>query len=151
MKRFIFNLEPVRALREQAERQAQEALARELELQRERRAAVAVAADRVALARHLGTAAGSLSSGRDLQRRQAYLERTERDERSARAGLAEQERAVADGRGRLLAAARERESLERLKRRRRDEHARAALSAETELLSEVALAAHRRRPLERAA
>ena len=151
MKRFIFNLEPVRALREQAERQAQEALARELELQRERHAAVTDAADRVVLARRFGAATGSLCSGRDLQRRQAYLERTERDERTARAGLAEQERAVADGRGRLLAAARERETLERLKRRRRDEHTRAALSAETEQLSEVALAAHRRRPLERAA
>jgi flagellar FliJ protein len=150
MQRFIFTLEPVRALREQAERQAQEALARELLLQQARRAQLQEAARRTALARRRA-AAGSRTSGRDLQSQQAYLERTERDEASARDVLARQEQVVADERGRLLAAAQEREAMERLKRRRRAEHARDALRIETDMLGEVGLQSHRRASMGRAA
>lgn len=150
MQRFTFNLESVRALREQTERQAQEALARELELQQARRAQLQDAARRTALARRRqGT--GTRTSGRDLQSQQAYLERAERDEASARDVLAHQEQVVADERGRLLVAAQEREAMERLKRRRRAEHNRDALRVETNMLGEVGLQSHRRRSLGRAA
>ena len=51
---FTFRLEPIRALREQAERQAQEALARELRRQRDRETELDAATRRVDDARGTG-------------------------------------------------------------------------------------------------
>ena len=143
---FTFNLEPVRALREQAEKQAQEALAQELARQVSRKTALADAARRAAAARRARTpSSGSALTGHDLHAREAFVARTEREHEVAERDLAAQERQVADSRGRLAEAGREREVLERLKRRRAGEHARAVARRDEQSLAEIALTAHIRR------
>jgi flagellar protein FliJ len=144
---FSFNLEPVRALREQAEKQAQEALARELALEVSRKTALTDAARRAAAARRARTpASGSTVTGHDLRAREAFVARTEIEQAAARRELDAQEQQVADTRGRLVEAGRQREVLERLKRRRATEHARELARFEEQSLAEIALTAHIRRP-----
>jgi flagellar protein FliJ len=94
---------------------------------------------------------GQLVDGTDLVARQAYIERTERERAGARAELAQQDGQVALGRKRLEVAARDREVMERLKERRRVEHAREVARSEEATLSEIAIIAHQRRDNELAA
>jgi flagellar FliJ protein len=136
---FTFRLEPIRALREQAERQAQEALARELRRQRSRETELDAASRRVDDARDTG---GKDVTGHDLRAFQAYMERVERERDAAANGVAAQALEVDAGRSRLARAALEHETLVRLKARRRSEHNRAVARAETAALDEVAIARH---------
>ena len=150
-KSFTFKLEPVRALREQVEKQAQEALAHELELERRHQADVAEAAQRVELARAAGVPdEGTAVTGRDLLAHQAYVERVEREKAVAEEGLAVQERQVDAGRSRLVEASREHEVLVRLKQRRRIEHDQELARAQGAALDEIAITRHLRRSLEAA-
>ena len=132
-------------MREQAEKQAQEALAHELAVQNDCRTALTQVGERLRLAHEAGVAkAGVTATGAQLFARQAYVERIERERQTAAHGLAWQENQVAAGRERLKRAAAEHEVMERLKQRRHAEHRRASDRAEESLLSEVALVRHRR-------
>jgi flagellar protein FliJ len=149
---FTFKLEPIRALREQAERQAQEALARELRRQRARETELDAATRRVDDARDTGDMApGTEVTGHDLRTFQAYMERVERERTAAAHGVAAQAREVDAGRSRLARAAVEHETLVRLKARRQTEHNRATARAQTAALDEVAIARHLRLSREEAA
>jgi flagellar FliJ protein len=142
---FTFKLEPIRALREQAERQAQEALARELRRQRDRETELDAATRRVDDARGTGDLRpGTEITGHDLRAFQAYMERVERERDVAANGVAAQAVQVDAGRTRLARASIEHETLVRLKARRRSEHDRAVARAQTAALDEVAIARHRR-------
>jgi flagellar export protein FliJ len=142
---FTFKLEPIRALREQAERQAQEALARELRRQRDRETELDAATRRVDNARGTGELRpGTEITGHDLRAFQAYMERVERERDVAANGVAAQAVEVDAGRSRLARAAIEHETLVRLKARRRSEHNRAVARAQTAALDEVAITRHRR-------
>jgi flagellar export protein FliJ len=142
---FTFKLEPIRALREQAERQAQEALARELRRQRDRETVLDAATRRVDDARGTGDLRpGTEITGHDLRAFQAYMERVERERDAAANGVAAQAVQVDAGRTRLARASIEHETLVRLKARRRSEHDRAVARAQTAALDEVAIARHRR-------
>jgi flagellar export protein FliJ len=150
-KSFTFKLEPVRALREQVEKQAQEALAHELELERRHQAGVAEAALRVELARAAGVPdEGAAVTGRDMFAHQAYVERVEREKAVAEEGLAAQGRQVDAGRSRLVEASRDHEVLVRLKQRRRSEHEQELARAQGAVLDEIAITRHLRRTLEAA-
>jgi flagellar FliJ protein len=152
MQRFQFRLESVLAVRERAEREAQQALAEQLALEGRCAADAADALRRVREAQS-GTApqAGVLLDALQLRAQQAYRERLERDGRTAARILAAQRQEVAAERARVELASRDREVLKRLKARHAEAHRRAALRAEDDLLGEIALAGHRRRAAEAAA
>jgi flagellar protein FliJ len=144
-KSFTFNLEPVRALREQVEHQAQEKLATELALQARRESALHDASRRAAAALHARTPShGSTVTGHELQAREAFVARTENERDAARQQLAASAQQVETSRGRLVEAGREREVLERLKRRRASEHAHVVARAEEQSLAEIGLNTHLR-------
>jgi len=144
-KTFNFNLEPVRALREQAETQAKEQLAHELALQVRRESALRDASRRTAAARRARTPShGSAVTGHDLRAREAFVARTEREQDAAQQELAASAQQVEFSRGRLVEAGREREVLERLKRRRESEHNREIARREEQSLAEIALTTHLR-------
>ena len=144
--RFRFRLEAVRALREQTEQQAQHHLARELAARDEHARALDDATRDADRAR----TAGTTLTGDQLQQRQAFVERTERQRQVAQAGLVAQERQVETSRGHLQEAARDREALERLKRNRLADHQREQARAESARLDEVALTRFARRAAEAA-
>jgi flagellar protein FliJ len=152
MQRFVFRLEAVRSLREQHQQQAQQHLANELVLRDQRARELDDAARRVD--RALNDAApspGASATAQQLAARQAWVERVQREQDSARDGLARQETQVAAGRERLQIASRDREVLERLRARRLSAHEREAARRDEATLGEVALTAHRRRSVEDAA
>ena len=140
MKRFSFRLESVRALREQAEEQAKAELGRELALEAALRGLVHDAEARLRQAAVSGS-----GNGFDFVARQAYIERCERELVGARYALAQGGMRVAQRRAELAQAARERETLERLKNRHADEHAAEGRRAEEAVLSEVGLSMFRSR------
>jgi flagellar protein FliJ len=145
MKPFVFRLESVRALREQTQQQAQQELANELALREQRAVELRTATRRVEQA--LATAAperGASTDGVQLAARQAWVERVERERHSATAGLRAQDDEVAAGRQRLESASREREVLERLRKRRLTAHQQLVARKEEAVMGEVALTAHRR-------
>jgi flagellar FliJ protein len=143
---FAFRLERVRALRERSESEAKEAYAQ-------------VLAARLRGAAHLEAQGTRLHGARDAQRatlagpvdaatllaHQAFLERTERGQRAAELDLHRRDAELSSASDALVRAARERQVLERLKERRRAEHARAAEQREAAVIDELALAVHRRR------
>ena len=145
MYRFTFRLEQVRALREQAERQAKEALARQLAVVAVHESAVALISDAAHAARaSVSTPPGSVVDPRDLLARQAYAERLQRDRESAQLRLAQQEREAEARRSLLEKAARDRETLERAKTRAVEEHRLEAVRHSDDELGEVALGTFRR-------
>jgi len=142
---FHFRLERVRSLRERAEEQAREELARGLNhrLRGEALLNDAVAATQAAREATLGTALRG-ATAMDLAAAQAFAERTERHRQAAALDLDRRDAEVEARRTALATAAREREVIERLERRKRAEHdAECARIAQIEL-DEVALAVHRR-------
>lgn len=147
MAAFRFKLESVRSLREQEERRAQEQLAAELARAAAASASVSSAAERVAQARgaFLRCGDGGVLTPQELVARQAFLERREREQRSAEHDAELQEHQVELRRSFLERAARDREVLERAKERARAAHEGAAARAAEEALGEIALSAHRRR------
>jgi flagellar protein FliJ len=145
MKPFVFRLESVRALREQTQQQAQQELANELALREQRAVELRAATRRVEQA--LATAAperGAATDGLQLAARQAWIERVERERHAATAGLRAQNDEVAAGRQRLESASREREVLERLRKRRLTAHELEVARKEEAVMGEVALTVHRR-------
>lgn len=145
---FTFKLERVRALRERKEELAKEELAASLALRLRGEAMLHAAYENVEEARKLQRSAAQHSlTAAELQAAQAYLERTEREREIASLDLDRRDAEVDARRNALQNAAREREVLERLKKRRRDEHRREADRRAGALLDEMAITMHRRRSL----
>lgn len=142
---FTFKLERVRALRERKEELAKEELAASLAIRLRGEAMLQAAVENVEQARGVQRAAtGVAMSANELQAAQAYLERTERERESASLDLDRKDAEVDARRSALQNAARERQVLERLKERKRDEHRREADRREGVLLDEMAINIHRR-------
>jgi flagellar FliJ protein len=143
---FNFRLERVRALRERAEEQAREELASSLAVRLKGEAMLRAAAADVDGAQDARRkSSGSHASGADLVAAQAYLERTERAHEAAALELDRRDAEVDARRTVLAQKARDREVLERLKKRKRADHDRESERRESVLLDEMAtIAAHRR-------
>lgn len=142
---FTFRLERVRSLRERAEERAREDLARELSHRLHGEAMLREATEVASCARETGLA--SLhpgASGANLVAAQAWIERSERARREAALELDRRDAEVAVRRENLTHAAREREVIERLKRRRREDHNREVARLDQIALDEIALGVHRR-------
>jgi flagellar FliJ protein len=144
MLRFRFKLEAVRKLREQAETSAKEAYARELALGRTRDAALAEAETRLAQARTAAASFAGPVEGSDLRSRQAFIERRELERAIAALDSKVQAERIEAGRELLELAARNREAVERLKKRQERAHTLASARAEGRLLEDVGLAVHLR-------
>jgi flagellar FliJ protein len=144
--RFQFSLERVRALRERDEDAAREALAGALAERLHHESLVLEATQTVEHARRLqlDTAAAPVGA-EELMARQAFLERSERTHRATRERLGHSEQRERQRRETLAAAARDRQALERLKERRRDDHERELARRESLALDEIALGVFRRR------
>ena len=143
---FTFRLERVRSLRERAEESAREELARELTLRVRGEAMLREASYAVTAARDTGRDAvmSSGASGADLLAAQAWLERAERRRLDAKADLSRRDPEVERSRAALAEAARQREVIEQLKRRRRADHDAEVLRQAQISLDEIALNVHRR-------
>jgi flagellar FliJ protein len=142
---FRFRLERVRALRERREDAAKEDLAGAMLRHRRCEEEVEAAAARIANARAAQVDATRMtSSASDMLARQAYLERAERAQQATRVDLQRQEVELAQRRAALTQAAQEREALERLKERRRADHAREVARREGLMLDEIAINGFRR-------
>jgi flagellar protein FliJ len=143
---FTFRLERVRSLRERAEDTAREELARELSHRVRGEALLRQATSAVSSARDAGrdTVLKAGASGADLLAVQAWMERVERHRLDAVADLDQRDAEVARSRAALTEAAREREVIERLKRKRRADHDAEALRRSQIVLDEVALTVYRR-------
>ncbi|HTE60746.1 MAG TPA: hypothetical protein VK631_10385 [Solirubrobacteraceae bacterium] len=144
---FTFRLERVRSLRERAEEAAREELARELSHRVRGEALLRQATTAVSAARDTGrdTVLKSGASGADLLAVQAWMERAELRRLDAVAHLDQRDAEVARTRAALTEAARDREVIERLKRKRRADHDAEVLRRAQIVLDEVALNVHRRR------
>jgi flagellar FliJ protein len=143
---FTFRLERVKSLRERAEDQAREQLARELAL-RVRGAALLREAGHAASSAHEAgrdTVRRGGATGADLLAAQAWIERAERGRREAALDLDRRDAEVAARRAALTDAARERQVISRLEERQRAEHDREAARVSQIALDEVALTVHRR-------
>jgi flagellar protein FliJ len=145
--RFQFRLERVRALREQLEDMSKEELAQSLGHRLRVEAELQSALDDVdgAHRAQLHAVGSEGVSGQDLVAAQAYLERTNRKRDLAAEHLKQREAEVSERREALAAAARERQTLERLKDRKRAEHTLEARRAESVALDELAITRHRRK------
>lgn len=142
---FTFRLERVRSLRERAEEQAREELARELGARLRSEALLSQAAAAAGAAREASMdTARRGATARDLIAAQAFIERTELDRQAAALGLDRQDAEVHARRTTLALAARDREVIERLERRKRAEHAAECARLEQIELDEIALSVHRR-------
>ncbi|MDW5597006.1 flagellar export protein FliJ [Conexibacter stalactiti] len=146
MTQFTFRLERVRALRERGEDLAKQELAGAMlrrtsceERLRETGVELDAARDRQ---RDLSAIA---VSAQDLIARQQYLERVERNRVQGQQELVQFEAEVDARRASLREAARDRQALERLKERRRADHARELARVEGAAMDEIALTLHRRR------
>jgi flagellar protein FliJ len=143
---FRFRLERVRALRERTEDQAKQAFAGAMQDRVRSERDVKAAAERIAKAREAQlTLTSAPTSATELLARQAYLERSEQAHRVSQEDLGRRDRALEQKRQELTHAARDRQSLERLKERRRDEHQQAQARIEAASLDEIALNGFRRR------
>ena len=142
---FNFRLERVRALRESFEDQAREELAASLSVRLKGEAMLRAASDTYTRAQDTRRESATLElTGHDLIASQAYIERTSRMREAAELELDRREAEVDARRTALLAAARERQVLERLKERRRADHRRESDRVEGALLDEMAITSHRR-------
>ncbi len=142
---FTFRLERVRTLRESAEDAAREELARELTHRVRGEAMLRQATHAVSAARaaNRDTVIGG-ASGADLMAAQVWMERTERHRLDAAADLNRLDGEVVRTRAALAEAAREREVIERLKRKQKADHDAEALRVAQIALDEIALTVHRR-------
>lgn len=143
---FTFRLERVRSLRERAEDQAREDLARELGVRLRGEALLLRAIAEAAAAREasMDTALRG-STARDLASAQAFVERKELMRQAAALELDRQDGEVDARRTALALAAQEREVIESLERRQRAEHVAEQARLEQMELDEIALNVHRRR------
>jgi flagellar protein FliJ len=146
VNQFTFRLERVRALRERSEDLAKQELAGAMTRRgacEDRLRATGVELDAARDKQRDLAAVGA--SAQDLIARQLYLERVERNRTIGEQELVASEVEVENRRGLLVEAARERQALERLKERRRLDHAREMARAEGAAMDEIALTLHRRR------
>ena len=142
---FNFRLERVRALRESFEDQAREELASSLSVRLKGEAMLRAARDRMAAAQDTRRQSATLEvSGHDLIATQAYIDRTSRARQAAELELDRRDAEVDARRTALVAAARERQVLERLKERRLEDHRKESNRIESGLLDEMAITSHRR-------
>jgi flagellar export protein FliJ len=143
---FTFRLARVKSLRERAEDNAREELARELALRLRGEAMLRAAAEAAAGARASGRFAVERAgaTGADLVAAQQWVEQAERERREAALDLDRREAEVAVRREALAAAARDREVLTRLEARQRSQHEREAARVAQVALDEMALTVHRR-------
>lgn len=142
---FTFRLERVRSLRERAEERAREALAQELALRLKGAAVLEQALAATAAARDTGLAAQRTGApASDLLASQLWIERSERVTREAALELDRQDAQVTARRDALAAAARDREAIEKLKRRKAADHDRDWARRAQNELDEIALGVHRR-------
>jgi flagellar protein FliJ len=142
---FRFPLERLRALRERSEDLAKQELAGALA----RRASCAerlqaVGEQLVGAFQAQRAVAVEPTTAQQLVAQQAYLERVEQAREANELDLDRHDVEVGARRDALREAARDRQTLERLKERRRADHALAAARAETVTLDEIALTQHRR-------
>jgi flagellar FliJ protein len=145
MRRFRFKLEAVRKLREQAETSAKEAYARELALGRARDAALVEADARLNAARADAASPPARSlGGADLRAGQAFLERREVERAITALDSTTQAERIEAGRHLLSLAARNREAVERLKKRQESAHRLENEKAESRLFEDIGLAVHLR-------
>lgn len=144
---FRFRLERVRALRERQQELAREHLAHSLARltgSQGRLHLLDAHLERIrAEQRRLGSEVVPISV-MELQARQAYTEHIEAQKRKGASEVARCEAEVANSRETLGAAAREQETLERLKERQQAEHSRELARHEGVLLDEVAIDGFRR-------
>lgn len=148
MTAFQFRLERVRALRERGEDLAKEELAGALSRRADCEERLRHATQTLDAARsQQRELAGMAHSAVDLIARQQYLERIERDRVAGQQDLVRHDAEVEQRRVALVAAARDRQALERLKERQRVDHARELARVESETMDEIALTLHRRRAL----
>jgi flagellar export protein FliJ len=146
MRPFRFQLESVRALREHAETAHRLELAGELSVGLARSAELAEATVLLDDARtNVPLADGSTVSAWDILATDAYLQRRETVRAAAEEAVILQERRIEAQRHLLVEASRRRQTLEKLKLRRREAHRRAMDRAELALLNEVSLLLHDRR------
>jgi flagellar FliJ protein len=142
---FNFRLERVRALRESFEDQAREELAASMSVRVKGEAMLRAASDSFSGAQDSRRQTAAVeTTGSDLIAAQAYIERTARARQAAELELGRREAEVEARRTALLAAARERQVLERLKERRQEDHRRESDRIEGVLLDEMAISTHRR-------
>jgi flagellar FliJ protein len=142
---FNFRLERVRALRESFEDQAREELAASLHVRLKGEAMLRAASELHATAQAGRRDTVQLEvTGAELRAAHAYMERTSRAREAAELELDRREAEVDARRTALLAAARERQVLEKLKDRRAQEHRRESDRREGVLLDEMAINSHRR-------
>jgi flagellar export protein FliJ len=137
---FRFGLERVRAVRKHGEEIAQQDLAVAVERRDDRAAELRRAEDRVGGARTAQREAAARSgSASELQRHQAWIERTEHEQATTSDDLSRDEREVARRRSALTAAARDRKALDRLEERQRSDFEREAARGEGRDSDEIAL------------
>jgi flagellar FliJ protein len=142
---FRFRLERVRALRERTEDMARQELA-EAMMRRSRCEEDLLETERTldrACAQHLEAQQDS-DALEALRGHQAFIERLEQTREAAIANLRAHEAEVQSRLDALGEAARERQTLERLKERRRADHQREADRVEGATLDELAINSHRR-------
>lgn len=144
---FAFRLERVRLVRERTEELAQQELACSLQSHLLGEDALSTASSRLDHARRthpLGAPDADIG-GADLRAAQAYLERLVAQRHHAARELDDRSAEVQARRDTLREAARDRQVLDRLRERRRSEHARDSERRSAVLLDEVAIVAHHRK------
>lgn len=144
---FRFRLERIRSVRERVEDQAREDLAASLAIRLKGEGMLRAAEAELACARQARRGAGvdNAASGTDLVAAQAYVEHAERRREARMLDLDRCDAEVEARREALLQAAKDRQALERLKERKRQEHELEAQRITGIALDEMSLNMHRRR------
>jgi flagellar protein FliJ len=142
---FAFSLERVREVRAHEEDKAREAFAASLSLRARGVALLADAKARAAAAREQAIANRAPLTGAALLSEQAWLERVQRSQEQAALELARRNDELEQRRAALAAAGQRRQVLDRLKDRKRQDHAIEAARRDAIVLDEVALNGHIRR------
>ena len=140
---FKFRLERVRELREHTEAQAKEQLASSLHQRVRGAAMLAAASQELADAAQVGRPQeGAQQHAADLVAHERWMQALRRDQEDKALTLDRLDAEVDARRSALGAASREREVLERLKERKRSEHAAVAARREGAMLDELATTLH---------
>jgi flagellar FliJ protein len=142
---FVFSLERVREVRAHEEDMAREAFAASLSLRARGVALLADAKARAAAAREQAIAKNAPLTGAALLSEQAWLERVQRSQEQAALELERRNDELEQRRAALTAAGQRRQVLDRLKDRKRQDHAVQSARREAVVLDEVALTGHIRR------
>jgi flagellar FliJ protein len=143
---FRFRLERIRSVRERVEDQAREDLAASLAVRLKGEGMLRAAEAELASAQEKRRMTGTeiAASGVDLVTAQAYVEHAERRREARMLDLDRCDAEVEARREALLQAAKDRQALERLKERKRQEHDLEAQRVAGIALDEMSLNMHRR-------